>query len=174
MDYKTEKLVNFYWHNICINKQYLEGSRRELLWAEMKGLLFRSAARKCSQEIPTPPSDRWTTSIWAKENDWYPAFCYKFDQKRWYCWLVLNIFLSKSIFIRFLGLFCTPLISMVCVRLLIWEGCTCTCSRGRVHHWRQSPFSSCNSRDLPSWSVAHNTRSQEPLNQICPFKLHPV
>ena len=54
---------------------YLEDSRRELLWAEMKGLLFRSAARKCSQEIPTPPSDRWTISIWAKENERYPAFC---------------------------------------------------------------------------------------------------
>jgi len=134
----------------------------------MKGLLFRSVARKCSQEIPTPPSDRWTTSIWAKVNAWYPAFCYKFDQKRWYCWLVLNIFLSKSIFIRSFGIFCIQLISMVCANLWIWRllsWLTCTCSRGRVRHWRQSPFSRCNSRDLPSWSVAHNTRSQEPANQ---------
>ena len=60
---------------------YLEDSRRELLWAEMKGLLFRSAARKCSQEIPTPPSDRWTISICAKRK-WLIA--YMFVQKRWH------------------------------------------------------------------------------------------
>ena len=68
MDYQNEKLYRISIKTtFALTISYLEGSRRELLWAEMKGLLFRSAARKCSQEIPTPPSDRWTISIWAKK-----------------------------------------------------------------------------------------------------------
>ena len=94
MDYQNKQL-----YRISINTKfaltisYLEGSRRELLLAEMKGLLFRSAARKCSQETPTPPSDRWTISIWAKKKySW--LFAYMFDQKRWHCWMVINSFLG--------------------------------------------------------------------------------
>ena len=68
MDYQNDKLFRISTNtSFALTISYLEGSRRELLWAEMKGLLFRSAARKCSQEIPTPPSDRWTISIWAKK-----------------------------------------------------------------------------------------------------------